>query len=99
MILEKSPLLFVYAALILVVNLIVTLGLGKLFKFDLEELMVCCNATSGGPTTAAAMAVAKGWNDLVLPAMLVGVWGYVIGNYAAIITVEYLTNLLSLPMP
>jgi len=30
------------------------------------------------------MAISKGWDDLVLPAMLVGVWGYVIGNWIAI---------------
>jgi uncharacterized membrane protein len=96
MILRESPWLFVYAAVIIFVNMIVTLGLGKLFKFDLEELMTSCNATVGGPTTAAAMVIAKGWSDLVVPALLVGIWGYVIGNYAAILTANYLGDLLSL---
>jgi uncharacterized membrane protein len=27
------------------------------------------------------MAIAKGWTKLVTPAILVGVWGYAIGNY------------------
>jgi uncharacterized membrane protein len=27
------------------------------------------------------MAIGKGWNSLVLPAILTGVWGYVIANY------------------
>ena len=62
----------------------VTLLVGKLFGFNLEELLISSNATIGGPTTAAAMAISKGWDDLVLPAMLVGVWGYVIGNWIAI---------------
>ncbi|MDR3264722.1 MAG: DUF819 family protein, partial [Synergistaceae bacterium] len=97
MILSRSPLLFAYAAIVIFVNMAVTLGLGKLFGFDLEELMVSCNATVGGPTTAAAMVIAKGWNDLVVPALLVGIWGYVIGNYAAIVTAGYLGTLLSLP--
>ncbi|MDR1977770.1 MAG: DUF819 family protein [Synergistaceae bacterium] len=97
MILSRSPLLFAYAAVVVLANMVVTLGLGKLFKFDLEELMVSCNATIGGPTTAAAMAIAKGWGDLVVPALLVGIWGYVIGNYAAIITANYLGSLLALP--
>lgn len=97
MIFERSPLLFVFAAVIVLTNMAVTLGLGKLFKFDLEELLVACNATVGGPTTAAAMVIAKGWEDLVVPALLVGVWGYVIGNYAAIAMANYLGSLLSLP--
>lgn len=97
MIFSNSPLLFVFAAVIVVVNLIVTLGLGKLFKFDLEELLVSCNATIGGPTTAAAMVIAKGWTDLVVPALLVGVWGYVVGNYAAIALANFLGSALALP--
>ena len=97
MILTESPLLFVYAAVILACNLAVTLSLGKLFGFDLEELVVSCNATSGGPTTAAAMVIAKGWTDLVVPAMLVGIWGYVIGNYIAVLSATYLGTLLGLP--
>ena len=84
----NSPVILVFCAFAVVVNLIVTLGIGKLFNFNLEELLVASNANIGGPTTAAAMAISKGWNDLVLPAMLVGVWGYVIGNYCAI----YLAN-------
>ena len=30
---------------------------------------------------AAGMAISQGWVDLVGPAMLVGTFGYVIGNY------------------
>ncbi len=97
MIFSNSPLLFVFAAVIVIVNLIVTLTLGKLFKFDLEELLVSCNATIGGPTTAAAMVIAKGWTDLVVPALLVGVWGYVVGNYAAIALANFLGSALALP--
>ncbi|MDR2136888.1 MAG: DUF819 family protein [Synergistaceae bacterium] len=97
LILTRSPLLFVYAAIVIGVNMLVTLVLGKLFKFDLEELMVSCNATVGGPTTAAAMVIAKGWTALVVPALLVGIWGYVIGNYSAILTANYLGTLLNLP--
>jgi uncharacterized membrane protein len=97
LILRRSPLLFVYAAIVIGVNMLVTLTLGKLFKFDLEELVVSCNATVGGPTTAAAMAIAKGWTGLVVPALLVGIWGYVVGNYAAILTANYLGTLLNLP--
>ncbi|MDR1741797.1 MAG: DUF819 family protein [Synergistaceae bacterium] len=90
MILQRSPLLFVFAAIIITVNLAVSLGLGKLFRFNLEEIVVACNATVGGPTTAAAMAIAKGWEELVVPALLVGIWGYVVGNYCAIALANYM---------
>lgn len=78
---QQSPLLLAYAALIAAVNLAVTLAIGKLTKHPLETLIIASNAALGGPTTAAAMAIGKGWNELVLPAILVGVWGYVIASY------------------
>jgi uncharacterized membrane protein len=95
MILQRSPLLFAFAAVIVSTNLFVTLALGWIMKFDLEELMVSCNATVGGPTTAAAMCITKGWHDLIVPALLVGVWGYVLGNYCAVL----LANLLGYVFP
>ena len=45
---------------------------------------VASNAAVGGPTTAAAMATAKGWDDLVLPALLVGILGYATGTFVSI---------------
>lgn len=86
MIIMNSPLLFIFCAVTVIINMLVTFGVGKLFRFNVEELCVASNASVGGPTTAAAMAIAKGWTELVLPAMLVGVWGYVIGNYLGIFT-------------
>lgn len=96
MIMHKSPTLFIFAGVIVLTNFVVTMLLGKLFKFDLEELLISCNATIGGPTTAAAMVTAKGWNDLVIPAILVGVWGYIIGNYAGILMAGYFGAALNL---
>jgi uncharacterized membrane protein len=96
MILERSPVLFAFASVIIAVNLFVTLGLGKLFGFNIEELLVSCNATIGGPTTAAAMCITKGWNDLIIPSLLVGVWGYVLGSYCGIALANFLGHLLQL---
>lgn len=90
LILTRSPLLLVFTGIIVLVNMLVSLGLGKLFKFSLEEILVASNANIGGPTTAVAMAIAKGWNKLIGPAMLAGVFGYIIGNYLGI----FMGNLL-----
>jgi uncharacterized membrane protein len=38
----------------------------------------------GGPTTAAAMAVAKNWKDLVIPAVLCGTLGYAIATFIGV---------------
>lgn len=84
LILTKAPLLLLFTAIIVIINMAVSLGFGKLFNFNLEEILLASNANIGGPTTAAAMAIAKGWNDLIVPIILAGTLGYVIGNYAGI---------------
>ncbi len=71
-------------------NLILTLGLGKLLGLNLEELLLSVNATLGGAPSAAAMAIAKGWDRLVLPGILVGIWGYAIGTFLGILVGEAL---------
>lgn len=81
LIIQRSPLLLVFCAIIVLVNMLISFTFGKLFKFKLEEIILASNANIGGPTTAAAMAISKGWTDLVGPVMLVGTMGYVVGNY------------------
>jgi uncharacterized membrane protein len=77
---QRVPVMFAFCLTIAAINLVVTLGLGRLLRLGLEELLISVNATLGGAPTAAGMAIAKGWSGLVLPALLVGIWGYVIGT-------------------
>jgi uncharacterized membrane protein len=81
LIVQNAPLLLVFVFIIVVVNMAVSLTAGKLLKYDLEEILLASNANGGGPTTAAAMAIAKGWKDLIGPILVVGTLGYIIGNY------------------
>ncbi|AGX02812.1 MULTISPECIES: DUF819 domain-containing protein [Bacillus] len=81
LIVQNAPLLLVFVFIIVVVNLAVSLTAGKLLKYNLEEILLASNANVGGPTTAAAMAIAKGWKDLIGPILVVGTLGYIIGNY------------------
>ena len=63
------------------VNMIISFGVGRFFKFNLEEIILASNANIGGPTTAAAMAISRGWVKLVGPILIIGTLGYIIGNY------------------
>lgn len=81
-VLTEAPLFLVLTFLMVVVNMLFCFTGARLLKFDLEDAIIASNANIGGPTTAAGMAVSQGWSRLVGPAMLVGVLGYVIGNYA-----------------
>ena len=84
-VLTEAPLFLVLTFLMVVVNMLFCFVGARLLKFDLEDAIIASNANIGGPTTAAGMAVSQGWSRLVGPAMLVGVLGYVIGNYAGTI--------------
>lgn len=80
-IIKNAPLLFVFCAILVVINMAFCFVFGKLLHYSLEEIILASNANVGGPTTAVAMAVSKGWTELVGPILLVGTLGYVIGTY------------------
>jgi uncharacterized membrane protein len=80
-VITKAPILLIFCLVIAIINIIFTLAIGRLFKFSVEECVLASNANLGGPSTAAGMAIAKGWQKLIVPTILVGIWGYIIGNY------------------
>jgi uncharacterized membrane protein len=41
------------------------------------------------------MAISRGWSNLVLPGLLAGVWGYVIGTFVGIVVTETLLRLFN----
>ncbi len=75
-----APLLIVLVLILLSVHLLVLLGVGRLCRLTLPELVTASNAAILGATTAPALAAAKGWHDLVTPGVLVGVLGYALGT-------------------
>jgi len=91
-VISDTPALFVFCLIMAVGNVLFTMVLGKLFKLDLEELLLAINATLGGPPTAAAMAVSRGWKPLVLPGLLAGLWGYIIGTPLGLMVFSLLTR-------
>lgn len=77
LVLRQAPSLFAFSALQIAAHFGVLMAVGKgIFKLPNRELYLSSNANVGGPTTAAAMAQAKNWKRLVLPALLIGILGY-----------------------
>ncbi len=83
-VLETGPNLFIFAAVILMIHLTVLLGAGYVLRLDLAELVIASNANAGGPTTAAAMAASRGWDGLVIPAVLCGTLGYATATFLGV---------------
>lgn len=84
-IIRTAPLLLVFCGIMVTINMLVIFIGAKIFKFNLEEAIIASNANIGGPATAPAMAISKGWTSLIGPSILVAVSGYIIGNYLGII--------------
>lgn len=89
-VLTEAPLFFVFCGIIAIANLLFTLGVGKILRLNLEEMVVAVNANLGGAPTAAAVAISAGWPRLILPGLLIGIWGYVIGTPIGIVVIELL---------
>jgi len=85
-----GPVLFIFASIIIIVHLTVLFGVGKLLKLDLAELAMASAVCIGGPSSAAALASAKGWRDLLTPGVLAGSFGYAVGSFIGISVVEWL---------
>lgn len=89
-VMEYGPALFFFAAVILAVHLLVILGVGKVARIGLPEILIASNANMGGPTTAAAMAAARQWGHLVIPAVLCGTLGYAIATFIGVLVGSWL---------
>jgi uncharacterized membrane protein len=86
---EIGPAVFYFAAATVAVHGIIIFGIGRLAHIDAPTLAVASQANIGGPASAMALAGARGYSNLLLPGIAVGLLGYAIGNYtgAAIGTV------------
>ena len=80
-VLKNSPLYLVFSTVQILTHFIVVLIAGRIFNIDARKGLVASNACVGGPTTAAGFAEAKGWTDLAVPGLMVGIVGYSCGTF------------------
>jgi uncharacterized membrane protein len=82
---ETGPVFFFYAAILLTVHTVFLLTIVYFTRLDLRAAIIGSTACIGGVTTAAAIASAKGWRDLILPGILVGNLGTALGSYLGVL--------------
>lgn len=77
---DAGTALILLALSIFVFHILFLAVLGRIFKLNIAELAVGSLACIAGPPVAAATAIAFGWRGLVVPGLLTGILGYVLGN-------------------
>ncbi|XP_058085810.1 uncharacterized protein LOC131233198 isoform X1 [Magnolia sinica] len=83
-VINTAPSIFAFASVQVAIHLAVILGVGRLLHMDKKMVLLASNANIGGPTTACAMATAKGWASLIVPGILVGIFGIAIATFLGI---------------
>jgi uncharacterized membrane protein len=66
---------------VIAVHMVVAYGIGWLARVDLATVSIASQAAIGGPGSALAIGMAMKWHKLVAPAVIVGIFGYALGNY------------------
>lgn len=96
LVISKAPSLVAFSMMQIAIHFLVLIGVGQcILRLDSNELYLASNANVGGPTTAAAMAQAKEWNRLILPALLVGVFGYASATALSLSLVPLVTRIIT----
>jgi len=80
-IVDVGPAVFYFATGTIFIHGLFIFGVGWLMKINGGTLAVASQANVGGPSSALALAGARGLPKLVLPGIAVGLLGYAVGNY------------------
>ena len=86
--------LFAFMIAIIAVHALVVYGVGFFLRFDLPTLTIASQAAVGGPGSALALGMAMKWGALVTPGIIVGIFGYAVGNYLGFATAFLLRQIL-----
>ncbi len=92
---KGSFVLLLYGIILYGIHLITILTLGKLQNIELPDILIASNANIGNAATASALASSKGWNNKILPAILVGTLGNSIGTFIGIFLGTFIFKPLS----
>lgn len=82
--LDHAVSLFFYVLILLSVGIVATLVLCRLLKLDLTEAVTGCGAAIVGSAATVAVVAGKGWNSMISPAVMMGIFCHIAGNFIGI---------------
>ena len=83
--------LFVYGMFIIFMHLGIVLLVARLFKVDLADAIVASGAALVGPAVTAAIAISRGWRNLITPGIMCGIFGYAIATFIGVAVTRFLS--------
>lgn len=81
---SASPGVVFFASVILIVHFTISIVIGRLLGYSLEEILVASCANTAGPAVSAPMAASFGMRSAVTPAILIAIMGYVVGTFLGV---------------
>ncbi len=72
---------FVFTLIVVALHGVVVFGAGRLLRLDIGTISVASQAAVGGPSSALAVAISREWRHLILPGVVMGLFGYAVGTY------------------
>ena len=72
---------FFFTLVVVAIHGVFVFGIGRLLKLDIGTVAVASQAAVGGPSSALAVAISREWRHLVLPGVVMGLFGYAVGTY------------------
>ena len=91
---EAGAPIFTFMIVIIAIHIVVAYGIGWLLRVDLPTVSIASQAAIGGPGSALAIGMAMKWHRLVAPAVIVGIFGYALGNYLGFICAALVRGLV-----
>ena len=89
--LSEALYLFFYGMVIIIIHLSIVLLFAKIFKVDLADAIVGSGAALVGPAVTAAIAISRGWRDLITPGIMCGIFGYAIATFIGVAVTKLLS--------
>lgn len=83
--------LFIYGMFIIFIHLSIVLIFARIFRIDLADAIVASGAALVGPAVTAAIAISRGWRDLVTPGIMCGIFGYAIATFIGVAVTKLLS--------
>ncbi|MBF9014795.1 MULTISPECIES: DUF819 family protein [unclassified Oceanispirochaeta] len=83
-ILSSTPMVFVFVAFAVVVSMLIHVLLCRIFKIDVDTMLIASTAAICSPPFVGVTAMALKRPSLVAPGITAGLMGYALGNYLGV---------------